>query len=245
MQYHVSRGNQTYGPYTRADLERYVASGHILLNDMAKSDEMGEWIPVGQILNPAPTQPAKAFQSGGQGAGPTGGFASPELVQPYHTPPRYAQPSPYPDPPNLHWVLVLLFDLLTCGLFQFIWNLVIAAWLKRVRPNSKALFYYIAGYALLLIYGGSAYPGYMGILHHSPVHTHFGFGLLGLAGWVLRLVARFSVKTSLEEHFNTAEPIGYNMNPVMLFFFGGLYIQAELNRINEIRQAIRYRDAAR
>jgi hypothetical protein len=34
------------------------------------------------------------------------------------------------------------------------------------------------------------------------------------------------------------------MNPVLLFFFGGLYIQSELSRINEIKQAIRYREAS-
>jgi len=61
---------------------------------------------------------------------------------------------------------------------------------------------------------------------------------------VFRLLARFSVKDSLEEHFNGPEPIGYTMNPVLLFFFGGLYIQSELSRINEIKQAIRYREAS-
>ncbi len=50
MPYHVSRNGQTYGPYTLEDLQRYVASGNILATDLAKSDEMPEWVPVSQIL---------------------------------------------------------------------------------------------------------------------------------------------------------------------------------------------------
>lgn len=255
MHYHVSRGGQTYGPYTLADLERYVGSGHILLTDLAKSDEMADWLPVGQILNPAPPQaetpqPTGAYVPPQQYTQP--GFGQPGVNQPGFgqphygaqipdTAPVYGQTSLYPDPPNLHWALVMIFDVLTCGLFQSIWNLIIAAWLRRVQPNSNALFYYIGGYVLLLIYGGSASPIFLGAMHHHVMHMHSGLYLLWLIAWVLRLLARFNVKTSLEEHYNGPEPIGYHMNPVLLFFFGGIYIQAELNRINQIRQAIRYR----
>jgi hypothetical protein len=30
----------------------------------------------------------------------------------------------------------------------------------------------------------------------------------------------------------------------MVFFFGGLYLQSQMNRINEIKQAMRYRGFA-
>src|SRR6266851_5413868 len=50
MPYHVSRNGQTYGPYTLEDLQRYVASGNVLLTDLAKSEEMPDWLPVAQIL---------------------------------------------------------------------------------------------------------------------------------------------------------------------------------------------------
>jgi hypothetical protein len=251
MHYHVSRGGQTYGPYTLADLQRYVASGHILLNDLAKSEEMPEWLPVGQILNapgfstPAspqePVQPEPAAT-----AAPSTGYEAPAPFYGSPQPPAaaYGTANLYPDPPNLHWALVLLIDLFTCGLFQVIWNFVIAAWLKRVQPNSKAILYYAIGYGLLFLYSGLSFPIFLGQLHHTGVHPHLGAGLLGLIAWVFRLLARFSVKDSLEEHFNGPEPIGYTMNPVLLFFFGGLYIQSELSRINEIKQAIRYREAS-
>jgi hypothetical protein len=256
MHYHVSRGGQTYGPYTLADLQRYVASGHILLNDLAKSEEMSDWVPVGQILNaPPPPSPADftnpdasqepaepASTAPGDYAAQTSGYGSPQAYA--AAAPGYESADLYPDPPNLHWALVLLIDLFTCGLFQIIWNFVIAAWLKRVQPNSKALLYYAIGYGLLLLYSGGSFPIFLAQLHHTGVHHHFGAGLLGLIAWAFRLVARFGVKASLEEHFNGPEPIGYTMNPVLLFFFGGLYIQSELSRITEIKQAIRYREAS-
>ena len=46
MTYQVSRNGQMYGPYTLEDLQRYVASGNILPTDMAKSEEMPDWLPV-------------------------------------------------------------------------------------------------------------------------------------------------------------------------------------------------------
>jgi len=53
MTYQVSRNGQMYGPYTLEDLQRYVASGNILLTDMAKSEDMPDWLPVAQILGTA------------------------------------------------------------------------------------------------------------------------------------------------------------------------------------------------
>ena len=53
MTYQVSRNGQMYGPYTLEDLQRYVASGNVLLTDMAKSEEMPDWLPVAQILGTA------------------------------------------------------------------------------------------------------------------------------------------------------------------------------------------------
>src|SRR5260370_35267909 len=87
MTYQVSRNGQMYGPYTLEDLQRYVASGNILPTDMAKSEEMPDWLPVAQILGTAGT--------GAPAAIPTPAHAAPST---------YSQPSgvPNPDPPNLN-----------------------------------------------------------------------------------------------------------------------------------------------
>jgi hypothetical protein len=124
-----------------------------------------------------------------------------------------------------------------------IWNLVVAAWLKKVQPNATSLFYYI-GYAVLtllqMMSGGFAS---MTTMMHPGVHvstTHFLPGLIWTLAWVVKLVARFMQRASLQEHFNTVEPVGLDLNPVMVFFFGGIYFQYHLNKINEMKQAARF-----
>ncbi len=245
MTYQISRNGQTYGPYTLEDLERYVASGNVLLTDLAKSDEMPEWLPVSQILGGAATRSAPASQGSGYAAPIGEGYQ-----QAHFAPAAYNQnagsaivSSPYDDAPNLSWGLVLLFAILTCSLFMFIWNLVIAAWLKRVQPNATSLFYYAGAGALALV---QFFVTFNLSMHHavSPgLHMYTGHplsSLLGVVVWVLRLVARFSQRASLEEHYNGPEPIGLRLNPVLTFFFGGLYFQYHLNRINAMKQAARY-----
>src|ERR1700761_5137277 len=99
MTYQVSRNGQLYGPYTLEDLQRYVTSGNVLPTDLAKSEEMAEWTPVSQILGtsmPAVASPVAVGYSAQPGAE-------------YSAAPVYAAGAvPYPDPPNLHWALVLL-----------------------------------------------------------------------------------------------------------------------------------------
>lgn len=244
MHYQVSRNGQTYGPYTLEDLQRYLASGNVLPTDLAKSEEMPEWIPVSQLLasQPGATAPPAQF------AGP--GYSNPApAYNPADGYPGAAASaaalaaSPYPDAPNLHWGLVLLFDILTCSLFQVVWNLIVAAWLKRVQPNATSLYFYLGALVLSIVQIAVSIPSSIHLammgpgIHHSwnPVGSS-----IGLLTWIVRLVARYSHRASLEEHFNGPEPIGLRLNPVMTFFFGGLYFQYHLNRINAIKQAARY-----
>jgi hypothetical protein len=241
MLYQITRGGQTYGPYTLSDLNRYVQSGHVLLSDLAKSDEMAEWVPVSQIVAPGSAAPAAAIPVPVAAPVYTAGYAQQQPV--------YGTVAEYPDPPNLHWALVLVFNVLTSGLFQMLWNLIVAAWMRRVQPSSKALFYYLAGYALLVLFMGFYIPAVGEVVHHAlsndpgfqPQFAHPGLMFLAFLGhWVFKLIARFDVRRSLEDHFNTVEPIGFRMSGVLTFFFGGLYIQAQLNSINAIKRAMRY-----
>jgi hypothetical protein len=232
MLYQISRNGQLYGPYTLEDLQRYLASGNIQPTDLVKSDEMTQWIPVSQLLG------------GAQAAAPVWGDAAPAYPQPDPA----AVVNQYPDPPNLHWGLVLLFSALTCSVFMYIWNLVVAAWVKRVQPNSTALLYYIVASVLALIQ--VMVGGAVGV--HTALHSMHqlrpGFhveylgirGVLGLAVWVVRLIARFQQRESLLEHFNGPEPIGLRLSGVMTFFFGGVYFQYHLNRINALKAAARF-----
>ena len=224
MLYHISRSGQNYGPYTLEDLQRYVASGNVLATDLAKSDEMPQWVPVSQVLGASMP-------------------AAPAPVAVYGAAPAYpAAAAIYPDPPNLHWALVLVIGIFTCGLFFIVWEFVQAVWMRKVNPRSNALFYYIG--ATILGFGGSV--ARIGLMVATSFHQTYPFIGIGvsLIAFVLAEFAFFDMRRSMEEHFNGPEPIGLSLSGVMTFFFGYLYFQYHFSRINEIKQQARYRGAA-
>ncbi len=225
MLYHVTRNNQSYGPYTLEDLQRYVASGNVLPTDLAKDDEMAEWAPVAQVLGESiPATGAVApFASGAVPAYPAGMAA-------------------YPDPPNLHWALVLLIGFFTCGLFIIVWDFVQAAWMRKVNPGSKAIFLYIAGIALDFV----LVPLRIFLMVQSNMKDQYwALGLVTFVAVITLIeLGRFDMRRSMLEHFNGPEPVGLTLSGVMTFFFGGLYFQYHFSRINEMKRAARYRGAA-
>ena len=139
----------------------------------------------------------------------------------------------YPDPPNLHWGLVLLFSVLTCGVFILVWEIVLAFWVKKVDPESKSVFYY--GGAVLVVLGifVSAF------LHGMNPSTPDSTGIIKLVYYVTVLFARFNLKSALEKHYNGPEPMGLYLHGVMTFFFGGLYFQYHVNDIVQRKAADR------
>ncbi|MGA1983632.1 MAG: GYF domain-containing protein [Acidobacteriaceae bacterium] len=227
MLYHVSRNGQNYGPYTLEDLQRYVTSGNVLPTDLAKSDEMPEWVPVSQVLGasmPAAPAPVAAYGGGAPAYPATAGI--------------------YPDPPNLHWALVLVIGVFTCGLFSIVWMFVQAAWMRKVNPNSKALTYYIAAILVYVIAIVAQVAIALAGRNGSPTSTFTGvYFVCLLVYFVLFLVAIFTMRSDMEAHFNGPEPIGLSLSGVMTFFFNVLYFQYHFTRINELKHAARYRGA--
>ncbi len=63
MKYYIQRGLNEYGPYTLADLQRYVASGNILLTDLTRNEAMQEWVPVSQVIGNIPLAPPAPMQA--------------------------------------------------------------------------------------------------------------------------------------------------------------------------------------
>jgi len=116
MQYMVKRGEEKFGPYTLAELQRYVQSGNLTPEDLAQSEGMTDWAPVSQILG---NIPATAIPTEGAAAAP-----APQLV---------------PLAPNLHWAFVLILGVVTRQLFNLVWSLVLANWARKLTNNNKAL----------------------------------------------------------------------------------------------------------
>lgn len=201
MNYFITRDGQQYGPYILADLQRYVSSGEILLNDLALSEGMSEPLPVSQII------------------GTISVTQSPVSSGPVSLAPDY------PDPPNLHWALVLLFGVISCGLFISIWDLVLAAWMKKVAPQSKAIYYFGVSMGLLV---AIFMLSFLATLNHTrnPLVS-----IAQIVNLVVILIGRFSLKASLEEHYNSVEPMGLLLSGIMTFFFGSIYFQYHLNDI--------------
>lgn len=209
MNYFVTRDGQEFGPYTLADLQRYVISGHILTTDMARSEGMTEPRMVSEIIGTIPV--------------------------PAYMPPAPAMPAlpEYPDPPNLHWGLVLLFEVLTCGMFSAAWNIVQSAFIKKVEPESKAIFWYIAAAGVFLAIFFMSF--WYSFNHMKDPYA----GLMQLFYGVLVLVGRFALRSSIEEHYNTAEPMGVSLSGIMTFFFAPIYFQYYFNDINRRKRADR------
>jgi hypothetical protein len=148
-----------------------------------------------------------------------------------------------PMPPNMHWALVLVLSAIT-GIFGIIWTFMELSFVKKIDPASKAMKLYV--FALITL----------------PIGLIVGFGLImmGAAGgsstaaggaaalgglilfaayicvFVFMIMAMFSMRRSIETYYNTVEPIGLKLSPVMTFFFNMLYFQYHFSRIATWKQ---------
>ncbi|MDP9340319.1 MAG: GYF domain-containing protein [Acidobacteriota bacterium] len=208
MNYFVKRDVQEYGPYTLSELQRYTSSGNVLLTDLCRSEGMTDWAPVSQVIGNIPVPVPSSI------APAAGGFTV----------------SPFPPPPSLHWGVVILLAVITCGIFGWVWALVQASWMKKVEPASKALLYYGISVGLILLASAT------NIYQASQGLGRTGAGAaLNLIGWVLWLVASFSMRTSIEEHFSSADPVpsAMSLSGGMTFFFNVYYFQYHFTKVNE------------
>ena len=219
MNYFIQRAGQEYGPYTLADLQRYVQSGQISPADMCRSEGMSVTLPVSQIIGniPAPVQQPVQTVYGGTGVVPG------------------INVNALPEPPAMHWGLLLLLAIVTCGIFLIIWVFVQASYIRKLDANSKAIPWLIAylGFSI----GLRAVAGGLGAVGHNSLEW------LSIAAWiggvVCHLFAVFNMKDSLEGYYNSREPMGLQLSGVMVFFFATLYFQYHFNEITERHKAMR------
>ncbi|HWG40743.1 MAG TPA: DUF4339 domain-containing protein [Candidatus Acidoferrales bacterium] len=227
MKYYIQRQLNEYGPYTLADLQRYVAQGSILPTDLTRSEGMTEWTPVSQVIGNIPI-PLAAGTAAGVGGTAYGGSGT---VYDGSTTGFGAQAVPMQGtplvPPDFHWGLVLLIGVFTCGLFNYAWLIVEAAFVKKLKSESKGLLFIILATAVLI--GGGFINGVITAMNHGE-RNPFG-SLITIAGIVLYLVGVFQMKSDLEDYYNTTEPINLQLNGVMVFFFNVYYFQYHFSRI--------------
>lgn len=203
MQYFVKRGEERFGPYSLSDLQRYVQSGNISLDDLAQSEGMQDWVPVSQALG---NIPAATVEAGGAA---TAVAPAPQLV---------------PLPPNWHWAIVLILVILTRQIFNFIWALIQANWARKLSGNNKPL-------VLVAMYPASIVAGVLTMIVFKEGAAPALGGIFILAGAIMLLFGVFSIKSAMEEYYNSTEPIGLALSGVMTFFFSTIYIQYHINRL--------------
>ena len=199
MDYFVKRGEERFGPYSLSDLQKYVQSGNVVVEDLAQSEGMGEWVPLRQILGDIPIIP---------------------IGTPSAAPGTEAQLVTLP--PNLHWSLVLLLGVFTLQLFNMVWALVQANWARRLTNDNKPMVLvamYPAGLIGIILIG-ALYPS------AAPLG-----GIFRLVIGIIYIVGMFSIKSAMEEYYNSTEPIGLQLSGVMTFFFSTVYIQYHINSL--------------
>lgn len=201
MQYFVKRGEQKYGPYSLSDLQKYVQSGNIALDDVTQSEGMADWVPVSQVLG---NIPATAVTSGGAAAAPA---PERELV---------------PLPPNWHWIVVLLLIVITRQLFNLVWALVQANWARKLSGSNKAM-------VQIAMYPAGIIAGIVAIVSSRDLAPLAG--LFVIVGVIMLVVGVFSIRAAMEDYYNSTENIGLTLSGVMTFFFGTIYLQYHVNRI--------------
>ena len=203
MQYFVKRGEERFGPYNLSELQRYVQSGNIASDDLTQSEGMSEWVPVSQVLG---NIPATAVTSGGAAAAPA---MERELA---------------PLPPNWHWAVVLVLVVVTRQLFNLVWALIQANWARRLSGDNKAM-------VLVAMYPAGVVAGILTLaLFRGQALAALG-GLFMVAGAIMMVVGVFSIKSAMEDYYNSTENIGLRLSGVMTFFFGTIYLQYHINRI--------------
>lgn len=217
MNYRIARNGQIFGPYTEAEVRRYIASGNILLSDLVQAEGAEDWVPAAEMF-PFSEATGTVPQPGVPGA------ATPLVL--------------YPDPPDFPWWAALILGLLTGGVFFVIWDIVQAAWVRRVQPTSNALALYIAmGVLYLLRLPASWRAINYNLFDGPPVGPHHGF--LTFLVWLgLFIASRTVIRQDLLRHFNLTEPIGLRLNAFWVYVLGGLYIQYHFNKINELKRAM-------
>jgi hypothetical protein len=218
MNYRVKRGDQEFGPYSLADLQRYLQTGEVAPDDMAQSEGMSEWIPVSQVVGDIPV-PATPVPGSFIEADPNAALAQQTV----------------PLPPNLPWAVLLvcyltylpnpLFKLIS--LFVVAWSFVQANWARKLSGKNTALV--LVSMNIAGLFSGGFLAGFAGALH-QPGLAALG-GLLIIAGAICSIVAAFSIRDAMESYYNTVENIGLSMSGVMVFFFNVIYIQYHINRI--------------
>jgi hypothetical protein len=109
-------------------------------------------------------------------------------------------------------------------LFNLIWALVQANWARKLSGDNKPM-------VLVSMYPAAMVAGVLTmILFRGESLAALGT-LFILAGAIIYIVGVFSIRSAMEDYYNSTENIGLRLSGVMTFFFSTVYIQYHINAI--------------
>jgi hypothetical protein len=226
----INRAGKQLGPYSLADVQRYLAEGRIGLNEPACLNGDQRWQPL-RALVAAEERNTKVVNN----------------QQPQTPPPRVVvnvRTTSGPVPPSVHWFLILILTM-GSGVFGIVWLFVQSAFVKKIDARSKATIYfacYLGCMAVFLV-------GYLGIksqlegdlnLNPDQALTLLVIMACLIAACVFFLMGIYSIRSSLQNYYRDVEPlgttysgeaIGLRLNGLLTFFFNVVYIQYHLSKI--------------
>jgi preprotein translocase subunit SecY len=132
-----------------------------------------------------------------------------------------------PDPPRLHWGIVLVLSIISFGIFGMAWLIVQANWVRKVRGHSKTLPWAIAYASTLpVLFLFAIVMGILGgVFHIANVQAFVTSAVLlvRIAIFILWIVTIYTLSNELN-----ADPINIPLSGIMTFFFGPVYFQYHL-----------------
>jgi hypothetical protein len=131
-----------------------------------------------------------------------------------------------PLPPNLHWVVLLILEIFTRQLFNLIWALVQANWARKLIKNNKPL-------VLVAMYPAGIIAGIVAEVVNGSDSDALAIPAVVciIGGLIAYIIGIFSIRSAMEEYYNSTENIGLSLSGVMTFFFSTIYFQYHINRI--------------
>lgn len=213
MKIHVSHDGEKFGPYEERIARSMYLEGRIARTALVWHEGLADWQPASQVFGEAPSIPPSAVP--------------PPIAMPVSPSRTMAGDAFRAVPPRLHWALVLLFSVITFGIFAIVWFFIQASWIKKIDPRSQATPYLI-GQLVLAVIGA--------VMGESDAAGVNALGaVLTLGSYVLFYCAYYSMRRSMLDHFNNVEPIGLRLSGFMTFFFSMLYLQHHMTRIADWR----------
>lgn len=226
----IGQNGKRSGPHTETVVRQWLAAGKLAHEALAWREGMPDWVRLDTLFSAAASYPPLSVPApddrSATGTEPTD---SPSSRIGEATNDTDKDRAALPMPPSLPWGLLLLFTLLSFGIFGIIWPFIQASWIRKIDKQSKArpllaaaFVTYLVGYFVFVVGISTRATG-------GAVLAGVGCLLL-LNYWVLFLVAYFSMAGSVRRIL-AAHGLPVVIGGATLFFFNTLYLQGQLRWI--------------